>query len=73
MKKTPILLAAGLLALTGCNQVASSSSLTENTEPPVSTTPTTDSTPTVQPTDWTAEEKETIVPCSAITPPFARE
>lgn len=61
MKKTPILLAAGLLALTGCNQVASSSSLTENTEPPVSTTPTTDSTPTVQPTDWTAEEKETIV------------
>lgn len=61
MKKTPILLAAGLLALTGCNQVTSSSSLTENTEPPVSTTPTTDSTPTVQPTDWTAEEKETIV------------
>ncbi len=61
MKKTPILLAAGLLALTGCNQVTSSSSLTENTEPPVSTTPTTDSTPTVQATDWTAEEKETIV------------
>lgn len=61
MKKTPILLAAGLLALTGCNQVTSSSSLTENTEPPVSTTPTTDSTPTAQPTDWTAEEKETIV------------
>lgn len=61
MKKTPILLAAGLLALTGCNQVTSSSSLTENTEPPVSTTPTTDSTPTVQATDWTAEEKEAIV------------
>ena len=61
MKKTPILLAAGLLALTGCNQVTSSSSLTENTEPPVSTTPTTDSTSTVQATDWTAEEKETIV------------
>ena len=64
MKKTPILLAAGLLALAGCGPVKSSSSVTDGTEPPASTTPTTQSTPstdtTPPATDWTAEEAEII-------------
>lgn len=64
MKKTPILIAAWLLALTGCDMVTSSSSLTDGTDVTDISTPTTDSTPstdtTPPATDWTAEETELI-------------
>ena len=64
MKKTPILIAAGLLALTGCDMVTSSSSLTDGTDVTDISTPATDSTPstdtTPPATDWTAEETELI-------------